>query len=171
MRDRSDTCPWCGCRLAKLLESQFDEPPLDALHRLGRRIEVVTCPVCTSFAPVHAELDRQGHGRWADGNVLPDFLPRDAPSWEPSPWSKVAVRLAARRPTHAADWCLPTTLSQIGGYPAWVQDVEYPACLNCGRTMTFVAQIDQAAFPLHEGAYYAFICVPCRTTATTYQQT
>ena len=43
------------------------------------------------------------------------------------------------------------------------------ACLASCRKL--IAQIDQAAFPLHEGVYYAFTCVPCRTTATTYQQT
>jgi hypothetical protein len=108
---------------------------------------------------------------WAANNVPPAFLPRNAQSWESSPWSKVAVSLCPRRPTHAADWCLPTTLSQIGGFPAWVQHVSFAACLRCGRTMTFVAQIDQAVFPRHEGVYYAFVCVPCRTTATSYQQT
>jgi hypothetical protein len=52
-----------------------------------------------------------------------------------------------------------------------VQSEAYPACLECRGTMTFIAQIDQAVFPMQEGVYYAFICVGCRTTATAYQQT
>ena len=39
------------------------------------------------------------------------------------------------------------------------------------HAQTFLAQIDQSVFPLHEGVYYAFVCQGCRTTATTYQQT
>jgi hypothetical protein len=171
MRHREETCPWCGCKLVNLIEVHASESPLNTLHRAGGRIEVVTCRVCTCFAPVHGELDAQGHGRWASKNVPPNVVPRNAESWGVSPWSKVAVRLSERRPTHAAAWCLPTTLSQIGGFPAWVQDMAYPNCLECKATMTFIAQIDQAVFPMQEGVYYAFICGECRTTATTYQQT
>jgi hypothetical protein len=119
MRYREDQCPWCGCKLINLLEILASRPPLDPLHRLGGRIEVATCPVCTCFGTVHGELDADGRGRWAPKNVRPDILPKNAESWGVSPWSKVTVRLSERRPTHGADWCLPTTLSQIGGFPAW----------------------------------------------------
>jgi hypothetical protein len=171
MQERADACPWCGCKLANLLKIDLTNPPLDALRHIGPRVEVATCPVCTCFSHVHAQLDPQGHGHWMSQNIRPKYLPPDPQTWETSPWANVAVRLAPRRPMHAADWCLPTTLSQIGGHPAWVQDVDYPACLKCGQTMTFLAQIDQAVFPLHEGVYYAFLCPTCRTTATAYQQT
>jgi len=171
MQYRSDACPWCKCRLANLVAADLGAPPLDALNILGRYIEIVTCPVCTCFGPVHGHLDADGHGHWAAENIRPDILPENTQAWEPSPWSKARVSLSERRPMHAADWCLPTTLSQIGGFPAWVQDVEYPSCSKCRQTMAFVAQIDQAAFRGYEGVYYAFVCEVCRTTATTYQQT
>lgn len=172
MRPREDSCPCCGGGLVNLIEADhLDGPSLDPLHQLGQRIEIMTCPLCTRLAEVHAELDREGRGRWATRNVPSTFLSEGLGArWQPSPWSSAAVRLSERRPTHAADWCLPTALSQIGGFPAWVQDVEYPACLKCGRTMIFIAQIDQGAFK-DEGVYYAFVCGECRTTATTYQQT
>jgi hypothetical protein len=37
--------------------------------------------------------------------------------------------------------------------------------------MSFIAQIDNGAFPLREGVYYGFLCSNCLMTATTYQQT
>jgi hypothetical protein len=88
-----------------------------------------------------------------------------------NPWTGAAIRLVRRRPIHAADPGLPTTFGQIGGLPAWVQDAAYPACLRWRKTMLFLAQIDQGAFPLEEGTYYAFVCEACRTTAISYQQT
>jgi hypothetical protein len=171
MQQRLDACPWCGGRLVNLLEVDFGEPPLDALSCLRSYLEIVTCPFCTMIAPIHGRINPEGRGYWVAANVRPDTLPKISQNWDPSPWSKAAVRLLPRRPTHAADWSLPTTLSQIGGLPGWVQDIAYPACLRCAKTMTFLAQIDEAAFPYREGVYYAFVCPLCRTTTTTYQQT
>jgi hypothetical protein len=68
-------------------------------------------------------------------------------------------------------YCMPVSISQIGGLPAWVQDSAFPKCPDCSGTMKFVAQVDNGQFPYHEGVYYAFLCASCRVTATTYQQT
>jgi hypothetical protein len=168
MRPRPDTCPWCGRALVDLLNVDLSAPLFAALSPLGQHIEVVTCPVCTCFGHVHAELDAAGLGHWAQDNAEPKFSTREI-EWGEIPWTHAAVTLAPRRPTHGADWYLPTTFSQIGGFPAWIQDLEYPQCLKCKQTMVFLAQIDQAVFE-GEGIYYAFICPDCRTTATVYQQ-
>jgi hypothetical protein len=31
---------------------------------------------------------------------------------------------------------------KLGGWPAWIQSVEYPSCSECGRTMDLVFQLD-----------------------------
>jgi len=31
---------------------------------------------------------------------------------------------------------------KLGGWPAWIQNVEYPVCLECGRPMDLVFQVD-----------------------------
>ena len=166
-----DPCPWCRRPLVNLLQIDLTDPTFTFLQFSGTAIDVRTCEMCTCYGVVHGELDAAGQGRWSAGNKPPKFLPRDPSSWGRMPWSGVAVRLSPRPAHHAADWCLPTTLSQIGGQPAWVQDLAYPNCLRCGLTMLFLAQLDTAAFRGHEGVYYAFLCPTCRTTATTYQQT
>lgn len=173
MQSATSSCPWCQGRLANLIAAESTGPPLVDFRDVGQRIEVLTCPVCTCYGIIHATLDERGHGHWAEGNTRPAYLPSPTESarWDASPWTSATIRLTPRRAFHAADQFLPTTFSQIGGMPAWVQDPEYPRCLLCDQTMKFLAQIDNAAFPLHEGFYYAFICTTCRTTATIYQQT
>jgi hypothetical protein len=60
--------------------------------------------------------------------------------------------------------------STLGGAPMWLQDAEYPICLECGRVMAFLAQHDNGALG-EEGIYYAFFCSRCQIAAASYQQT
>lgn len=173
MRATEHACPWCRRPLVKLIRLDLAKLPFDSVNMGGKVFEVLTCDVCTCYQDdgfIYASLDEQGRGRLHPKNPGPSFLPTPL-DWLPSPWAGVSVHLRRRSPTCAADWCLPTTLSQVGGLPGWVQDFNYPKCVECGRTMTFVAQIDQAQFRGFEGVYYAFVCQDCRVTATTYQQT
>jgi hypothetical protein len=36
----------------------------------------------------------------------------------------------------------PVVGEKLGGWPAWVQGVEYPACPDCGDSMRFLFQVD-----------------------------
>jgi hypothetical protein len=94
-------------------------------------------------------------------------LPGDLLSWKASEWGGVRVALHQRRAIEAVDWMEPT-VSQIGGLPSWVQDDEYPKCPDCHAVMSFITQIDNAAFA-SDGIYYGFLCSNCMMTATTYQ--
>jgi hypothetical protein len=164
------TCPWCKNALKNLIQMSTSHPPLSAWAELGPSIDVVTCTVCTCFGTVHAKLDAAGHGTWSEKNQRPSYLPENS---EPAdePFAEIPLQLQPRPPMHSAEWLLPTTHTQIGGHPGWVQDMDYPACHGCGQTMKFLAQIDVGDLPAAEGFYYAFICPTCRTTATNYQQT
>lgn len=35
-----------------------------------------------------------------------------------------------------------TPVDKLGGWPAWVQGVEYPSCPRCGKRMVLVFQVD-----------------------------
>lgn len=170
--ENQQLCPWCHRPLVSLVKLDLTNPRFSFLEMSGPQLDVVTCDMCTCFGEfVFGQLDERGAGSWAPENRPPKFLPKDRGTWQRSPWAGVGVCLTPRSIYHAADWCLPTRLSQIGGLPAWVQDADYPKCIRCDRTMMFLAQIDNAQFPRNEGIYYAFVCPTCRTTATTYQQT
>lgn len=162
-------CIWCDGPLVNLLHIGRDDAPYTLFGLSGSCIEVATCPLCTCFGPVFAKLDADGHGHWANANIRPPCLPEG--TWCRSQWSQTSIKVRARGRFHAADAFLPTSMSQIGGLPAWEQDPDYPNCSECGKTMLFIAQIDEGHFPLREGMYYAFLCTACRVTATVYQQT
>ncbi len=65
-----------------------------------------------------------------------------------------------------------TVISQLGGHPEWIQDVEYPICPSCGQRMECAGQVSwEDVIGGGEGSAYAFVCVPSGKAATTYQQT
>jgi hypothetical protein len=136
----------------------------------AKHLSVVTCSVCTCYGFVFGEVTGEGVASWSSYNTRPKYLPDDSSTWSPIPWRGVPVKLRKRGAIEAADWCVSPAASQIGGFPTWVQDSDYPQCPCCKQTMVFIAQIDQSAFDAYEGIYYAFLCSRCRITATTYQQ-
>lgn len=171
LAESSQTCRWCNAPLVNLLELDLADPRFRFLKFEGLKLPILTCEACTCFAVIFAKIDRAGAASWCEKNDRPSWLPEDISSWPRGPWNGVRLQLAPRRAIHAADWCLPVAVSQIGGLPSWVQDAAYPNCPDCEKTMTFIAQLDNAQFPRREGIYYAFLCADCRITATTYQQT
>ncbi|MCO6045724.1 DUF1963 domain-containing protein [Aeoliella sp. ICT_H6.2] len=168
---RDDKCPWGSHTLTNLLELNLGH--ISELRSLAvGHIQVCTCEECTAFATVYGDYNESGLARWSESNRKPDsYTPDESDSWSRMPTNSLQIA-AERSVFHAADWTLPTTYSQLGGHPTWVQHAEYPTCPNCSQTMMFLAQIDHAEIEdLSEGTYYTFICTTCPMTATNYQQT
>jgi hypothetical protein len=168
---RADRCPWCSTKLTNLFEVDL------ASYGLGDGVDgeshvvVPTCAVCTAFGTIFSSVDHRGIAIWSSKNVRPDYLPDDTDSWESLPQDSLHIA-EARSAMHAADQFLPTQFSQLGGHPTWVQNSAYPKCLECSRTMMFLAQLDhQDIEEYSEGTFFAFVCLNCRMTATVYQQT
>ncbi|NLN65055.1 MAG: DUF1963 domain-containing protein [Clostridiaceae bacterium] len=77
-----------------------------------------------------------------------------------------------RDPYYASEWEKGISCSKVGGYPAWIQNAEYPVCQECSKHMKFLGQLDCSDFMQYgAGMYYAFICEGCKIAATHYQQT
>lgn len=167
---RDDKCPWCSgpLRNALVINRIPELAPLFATT--GGAIEFIDCGSCSGFAgAIYGELDANG-ARWSSHNVRPKYLPEERGDWENMPNEKLALGSIPRSPWHAASWYLPTTFSQLGGHPTWIQDANYPPCPQCGRLMRFVGQVSHEDLHEHgEGIDYAFLCVGCGITATTYQ--
>lgn len=172
MNETSQTCPWCHRPLVHLVELDLTDSRFNFLGLSNqRRLPILTCDTCTAYgALMFSRLSADGTARLMEENTRPEWLPENLSSWQPSPWQGQGIRLERRRAIHAVDWGMNLKTSQLGGLPTWVQDTAYPACPDCRQTMMFAAQVDNAEFPRHEGIYYAFLCAPCRITATTYQQ-
>jgi hypothetical protein len=60
-------------------------------------------------------------------------------------------------------------LNRFGGEPASIQHFEYEPCPDCGRSMTFIGQLDRASLLGDEGGTYILWCDPCTISAITYQ--
>ena len=172
LNETREKCPLCGDRLVHLLEIPLRGGPLAFLPFGGALLPVLTCERCTCWNMfAFARVGETGEAKWHHAN--PDSVPPHARGFEfdRGPWQGKRIALKKRPAIHAVDWCMQVASSQIGGMPTWVQSPAYPRCPDCARLMMFVAQLDNGAFPGHEGTYYAFICRDCRVTATCYQQT
>ena len=167
---RGDNCPNCTLKLTHLFEIAPAVVGLSA-EDWPDMIRIMTCECCSAYGTVYGKIDSQGQPHWSDKNAPSTLAKRNADDWLLLPVN--AVELAKpRAPLFAADQFLPTTFSQLGGHPTWIQDAEYPQCPACTQSMMFVAQIDDQDIDQYgEGLIYGFSCPECRTTATTFQQT
>jgi uncharacterized protein YwqG len=83
------------------------------------------------------------------GEVLPDdqFPARTITGWKPMddyPNYEEAGQLGLELSDDEMEAIeeYPISGDKLGGWPYWVQGVEYPACPSCGETMRLVFQID-----------------------------
>ncbi len=167
---REDSCPWCHATLTNLITFNPRAWKLEGLEAASDRIQVPTCEICTAFGTIFGRFGESGSG-WSGHNRKPNYLPPDPSAFDRLPENRLHPT-QPRGYLHAAEWTLPTTYSQLGGHPSWVQDAEYPPCPECAKSMKFIAQISHDEIVERtEGLYYAFVCPDCRTTATSYQQT
>ena len=167
------TCPFCRGSLHHLL----DLPQ----HVFGVALNIVTCLSCLGWeesvlfykhdlsgTPVGLNPDqRQKEPRFPAGHLrsAQAHLVNSSKRWEVQDWA--LGRDAGEN------------LNRVGGEPCWVQDPEYPACLFCSKTMSFLAQLDSNP-PIGPGRWwlwgsggicYVFWCEACRISALLWQCT
>lgn len=167
-----ENCPHCSLPLINLFEVAPSAVGLSTQGWPGQ-IRILTCQCCTAYNTVFATVDPQGQPRWCEKNALSTLAVENSSDWITLPLD-VLHPGESRLPLFAAEIFLPTTFSQLGGHPAWVQDADYPTCPTCAQTMMFLAQLsyeDIEEEEYAEGMLYGFICPSCQTTATSYQQT
>lgn len=78
--------------------------------------------------------------------------------------------LVPRPAWEAVEWTCADGLSQLGGHPSWIVDLDYRPCPGCARTMRFVAQVGLGDLG-GEGIFYAQHCEDCAIVGVTFQQT
>jgi hypothetical protein len=64
----------------------------------------------------------------------------DVPNWEES--EHLGVEFESDEADTLADTSIPADGEKLGGWPMWIQGVEYPSCPKCSETMDFLFQID-----------------------------
>lgn len=173
-----DSCQWCGEHLLTLFDLDLQDPRLAFVSGGGERLRIALCPWCSCYATVFTDVDLQGASRWSIRNDLDEFerkrISRTPDPEELFPTPEHGLILGRPRrtayETQSSEVCLHE--SQIGGYPSWVQDEEYPICPGCKRRMPFIAQLaTEDIIQPSEGITYAFACLDCGKATTVYQQT
>lgn len=170
--EAEEACPWCQHPLIVCLDLNLSQQALSFLNISGKRLRILTCHICTCFGCVYATVDWNGEATWHKENQKPDYLPEDSSGWDSFPSNPLAYSGTPRHALQGSNWLLPgVAFSQLGGHPTWIQDAEYPPCLECGSPMFFVGQLSNEDFQEYgEGIYYIFLCKTCKIAATTYQQ-
>jgi hypothetical protein len=158
-------CPSCGGPLAWLFD--FSKIPARYFSRefaeAPRRL--LCCLHCACYEPVFTSYRDGADGEWLSGHEPCEFP--YAGGWEAC---SHALEEAPIPPFACAEPFGLQDASTFGGIPTWLQDADYPRCLECSRLMTFLAQHDNGSHR-EEGVYYAFFCALCRIAAVAYQQT
>jgi hypothetical protein len=161
---RSFHCQRCGTPARLLLA--LDIAALDLGHEIrgASHIPMITCE-CSDLVQARVLNDRI--------ELLGDHWQVTAD--EPVMANEQSLHLVPHRNQWGMDYSVPHAMHQVGGFPAWVQDPEYPTCAGCGKVMSFVAQVDSSDNMGHcfwgEGMCYVFWCDDCAIAATLYQQT
>jgi len=160
-----ERCPSCGGPLGLI----FDFSQLGTEYFPGEFADsprkVLCCLHCSCYGPVFTTYRADGTGKW--------LSPIEPCKYAYTGDREPSVRKLDDSPFPPFACAEPFALddaSTIGGIPMWLQDAEYPRCVECGRVMTFLAQHDNHLL-LEEGIYYAFFCAPCHVAAVSYQQT
>ncbi len=166
-------CKWCNNKLTNIFEFDLTDNHLDFIPFTQNKLIISTCEVCAAYGDhLFMRIGEDGNSTWHEKNVRPDYLPYSH-EYDRMPTNKLSLSFKPRLKQHSADWLYtPTTFSQIGGLPSWIQDFNYPECPACNKSMIFIAQLSgEDIEEWGEGIYYAHLCPECSVTTVTYQQT
>lgn len=113
--------------------------------------------------PVPRHLTKSGKARnhFSPSKYLasdPQLLSALAAVCPAYPRDLLAYLLAAGAETFEFD---PMFQARIGGSPAWVQDAEFPECMECRKRMSLILQLPGAMLPgkpMGEGTFFFFAC-------------
>lgn len=168
----AETCGSCGHGLVVLLDLNLTDLRLAFLGIPGERLRVATCDGCCIYSDTYfTEIDLNGSIAWSSRNKEQGAEPPSSEPFYLGAARNLVLDSAPRGPLRSLACCEGG--SQLGGYPNWVQDAEYPACPQCGQTMRFIGQLVTADFRGEpaEGITFCLVCPQYHTAATVYQQT
>lgn len=164
-----EVCPHCGCGIVNLIELDGRDARLDFLGIDGI-IKAKCCPNCFPY------LDG-GYCRYTvngDSEIIPYESSECENCFEDEDLEAFFCNTYVLGehpvpPRYAADW---EGGSAVGGFGFWIQDCDIKHCPDCGKHMTYLAQIQwDTVLEFMEGNAYIEICKDCRIMAVLHQQT
>lgn len=138
----SEKCGHCEQNLITLLDLDLSSPDLSFLGITGKRLRISTCDNCGPIADAFlTNIDLEGMSEWSNLNQPPSNN-----DYEPYYSAASRTLVLSSQPSNPLAAIACDEISQLGGYPAWVQDAAYPVCGKCGQTMLFLGQISTQDF-------------------------
>jgi len=113
-------CTRCGYPALKLFDVA---PSVFGFAKTASRIQILACSICPAFGLVHGKVAEDGRAEMNSEEVF-GFFPEDVSDWGGLPENAFSLG-KPRSILHAANWSLPTSFSQLGGHPCWIQDFHY----------------------------------------------
>ena len=151
-------CPGCQQPIHRIAVLDTADPILAPLGWPWPRLEILMCLRCSMFAG--PSWVRHEEGRVA-------IVAQEDAAWvdDVDPLAPIGFDLVvpSRSPSGR--------IHKLGGRASWVQADDTPQCPVCRAPMAFLLQLASThhfSFA-DEGMLYAFVCPPCRVTATLVQ--
>lgn len=156
-------CPNCGQPMPLLAQLALSELPTDARPEGSGLLQVFYCSQTPVGSDMPCDVDLEGWAAFSKAHcvrLVSDGRGQPSPAGVPHPgrrvveWSAtqdcpngeelkalgVAIPDSVWDALGEAD--IPRSGEKLGGWPNWIQGVEYPDCPECGNTMGLVLQID-----------------------------
>ncbi|RAL25225.1 hypothetical protein DL240_03165 [Lujinxingia litoralis] len=166
VNERWPCCPNCQRPMQLFVQLYLPELPTPERERLGDT-GLLQLFYCTSSEPL-CEVECEAYGPFAKSVVARfieapteeanttaagpkepfaarriagwDALPQDLPNWEES--DELGFELSDDAYEELDELGAPYSRDKLGGWPFWVQGMEYPDCPRCQTRMAMVMQID-----------------------------
>lgn len=170
--DASSECPWCHRRLVYLFDVNATSGRLKDFTQVRNHLRFLFCEACVWPAGfIFTRMSKTGDAIWCESNSIGNASPLLK---EPNvPRKQLRLGRTRRNSYFACTRDSDKGISQIGGYPNWLQDSDYPTCPGCAQTMHFFGQVAyQDVDPDSEGIFYSFSCNNClEYLAVSFQTT
>ena len=174
-RLRSENCPDCHTKMVDLLVLNGRDPRLQFLGIDGI-FTATCCPNCVSYSegvfsrftleggsePIQndSQFEDFGYRHRLTKEELQCFIDNSA---------KLGLSQHSAPIFYGSD---SDILNTIGGFAGWVQDPDYIACPDCGKSMRYLAQLHwDTLIEGMEGTLFIEVCTDCHTAAVVHQQT
>jgi hypothetical protein len=167
---RTETCPHCGSRLMDILTLDGRDARLGFLSLPGV-VGIPICPQCASMC--ERTLIRYTPNGESTMELVDPFW--DGEKMSDSEYTAIGSRKFALSLRPAPLFFArgnDESVITIGGFASWIQDFQYDACPDCGKTLRYFASVPWAALSdWSEGTLYLEICPDCRVISAFHQQT
>jgi hypothetical protein len=170
--EREDNCQWCEQKLVNFLDLDLTDARLAFLGLEGSRLVIAFCSWCHAFQEQYFELDFEGNAKWSHYNRPEPPFRLDYNEGEMPNILVLADKSRGAFESLSLEY-EQNNLSQVGGFPAWVNREMFPTCPACKRHMMFIGQVKwlETAEDHVEGNSYAFLCSDCKISLVNYDQT